>query len=415
MAAKKGTMACQSGQTALAARLLGRFAGEAAADGSNLIFSPLSIHVALALMSTGASGATLDEILAVAGAPSRDELHAFVRATVIDCVLADRSSDGGPVVAFACGAWTDWRKPLKTEYRDTIVGTFKGSATTVDFLEEPVESRKQINAWVAEVTKGLITELVNPEEQSKETTNVVVNAIYFKGKWHDPFMKENTTDHEFHRLDGSTVSVAFMQSWSYQQIACHDGFKVLKLPYRMTDVDWSLPDFDSKKLRSIPKFSMCIFLPDANDGLGNLTEMMSSSPKFLHNHLPWASVPVNEFRLPRFKLAYGGSIAKDLTSLGLILPFQPFTGGVTEITEVDATDDPIYVSDVIHKAVVDVNEEGCEAAAATESDEDMGFSLDFDEPQVVDFVADHPFAFFIIEETSGSIVFAGHVLDPSRE
>ncbi|RLM69112.1 hypothetical protein C2845_PM17G06490 [Panicum miliaceum] len=375
---KKGSSACQSGQTAFAARLLGRFAAVAAADNNNLIFSPLSIHVALALMSTGASGDTLAEILAVAGAPSREELRAFVRAAVIDRVLADQSGAGGPIVAFACGAWTDRRVPLRPEYHDTIVGTFKGSATTVDFKDKPVESRVQINAWVAEVTRGLITEM---------------------GKWRDPFSKEHTIDHQFHRLDGSTIDVPFMQIWCDQKIACYDGFKVLKLPYKTMDVDRASPDFDWTQLN--PQ---------------SLIEKMTSSPNFLHDHLPSEFVPVNEFRLPRFKLTYGGSIVEDLESLGLILPFHPLTANVSEITEVDTTDDgPIYVSDVIHKAVVDVNEEGSDAAAATESDDDCGFSLDYEPPKQVDFVADHPFAFFMIEETSGSIIFAGHVLDPSRE
>lgn len=160
---------------------------------------------------------------------------------------------------------------------------------------------------------------------------------------------------------------------------------------------------------------MCIFLPDAHDGLQGVIEKLASIPKFLHNHLPSEYVPVNKFQLPKFQLSFGGSIVEDLKSLGLVLPFLPSTASVTEIAEVDETDDPIYVSDVIHKAVVDVNEEGCEAAAATESDDDMGCSLDYEPPKEVDFVADHPFAFFIIEETSGSIVFAGHVLDPSSE
>jgi serpin B len=191
---------------------------------------------------------------------------------------------------------------------------------------------------------------------------------------------------------------------------------VLKLPYKTMDVDGSSPDFDWMQLKSNPKFSMCIFLPDAHDGLQSLIGMITSSPKFLHNHLPSMFVPVNEFRLPRFKLTFVGGIVEDLKSLGLILPFHPLTASMSEITEVDTTDDgPIYVSEVIHKAVIDVNEEGCEAAAATESDDDMGFSLDYEPPKQVDFVADHPFAFFIIEETSGSVVFAGHVLDPSRE
>ncbi|CAN6371463.1 unnamed protein product [Urochloa humidicola] len=206
------TSACQSGQTAFAARLLEHFAKGSAATGSNLIFSPLSVHVALALMSAGASGDTLGEILAVAGAPSREELAALVEGDVVGRVLADRSADGGPRVAFACGAWTDCRRPLKPAYRDTVVQTFKGNASTVDFVNQPVESRKQINAWVAEVTGGLITELVNPYKHSETTVNVVVNAIYFKGEWRDPFKKENTVDREFHRIDGSSIDTAFVQS-----------------------------------------------------------------------------------------------------------------------------------------------------------------------------------------------------------
>ncbi|KAL6658122.1 hypothetical protein ACP70R_003708 [Stipagrostis hirtigluma subsp. patula] len=416
MAAGKGAGACQSGQTALAARLLVRFAAGATADGRNLIFSPLSIHVALALMSAGASGPTLDEILAVAGAPSREALTEFVAGAMVGRVLADRSGAGGPSVAFACGAWTDRRRPLKPAYRDTIVGKFKGSASNVDFLDHPIESRKQINAWVAEATRGLISELDNPYQQRRATVNVVVNAIYFKGEWRDPFKNENTVDREFHRLDGSSVDVPFMQSWSNQLIVCHEGFKVLKLPYKVMG-DEASQGFNWKQWQSIPKFSMCVFLPSAQDGLPGLVEKMTSSPGFLHNHLPVKSVAVGNFRLPRFKLAFGGSIVEDLQSLGLVLPFDPLGHRMTEMVEDDATDGPIYVADVIHKAVVDVNEEGSEAAAATESDDDMGFSLydDYEPPKPVDFVADHPFAFFIIEETSGAIIFAGHVLDPSKE
>jgi serpin B len=123
--------ACQHGQTALAARLLKRVAAERSSG--NLVFSPLSIHVALALMSAGAGGDTLDEILAIAGAPSRGELEAFVKGVVVERVLADRSGIGGPAVAFACGAWSDKRWPLKPAYRDTVVGTYKGETWAVDF------------------------------------------------------------------------------------------------------------------------------------------------------------------------------------------------------------------------------------------------------------------------------------------
>ena len=96
---QEATRTCQTGHAALAARLLKRISAETAATGNNLVFSPLSIHVALALMSTAAAGDTLDEILRVAGAPSREELAAFVRGTVVDGVLADQSDIGWPSIS----------------------------------------------------------------------------------------------------------------------------------------------------------------------------------------------------------------------------------------------------------------------------------------------------------------------------
>ncbi|CAL4994113.1 unnamed protein product [Urochloa decumbens] len=228
--------------------------------------------------------------------------------------------------------------------------------------------------------------------------------------------RTRTVDREFHRLDGSSIDVAFMQSWSDQHIVCHNGFKVLKLPYKVMAVDWSSPDF-GKQWETVPKFSMCIFLPDAKEGLWSLVEKMAPSPEFLHVHLPVKSVSVGIVCVPRFKLSFGGSIVNNLKSLGLNLAFDPFMASMTEMVKEEATEGRMYVDDVIHKAVIEMNEEGSVAAAAVESDDDMGFSLydDYEPPKPVDFVADHPFAFFIIEETSGAIVFAGHVLDPSVE
>ncbi|CAO2152371.1 unnamed protein product [Urochloa humidicola] len=394
---------CLAGQTALVGRLLKRISEVATDEDSNLVFSPLSIHVALALMSVAARGATLAEIVGFAGAPSRDELAAFVRAAVLDRVLADRSDIGGPSIAFACGAWTDRSLPADPKFVDAIVNTYKGGTWTVDFRNKPFESRRQINAWVAQKTKNLITQVLDPNDPNRDTVRVIANAIYFKAEWRNPFKEEHTDDSEFRRLDGSTVEVPFLQSWCPQYIACHKGFKVLKLPYEAMDAAaWKTHDWEFYE--SLPKFSMCVFLPAGRKGLQSVVEKIASSPRFLHDHIPTKSVPVGDFRLPKFKLAFERNIVDDLMHLGLKLPF---------------TGDDICVNRVIHKAVIEMNEEGSEAAAVTvESDDDMGCSL-FDsyepEPKRVNFVADHPFAFFILEETSGTIVFAGHVLDPSKE
>uniref|UniRef100_A0A0D9XQG3 Serpin domain-containing protein n=1 Tax=Leersia perrieri TaxID=77586 RepID=A0A0D9XQG3_9ORYZ len=385
---------------ALAARLLKRVS--AGAQDSNLIFSPLSIH-----------------------------LEAFVRGVVMDRVLADQSPIGGPCVSFACGSWIDKSYSLKPSYRDSIVETYKGHTSTVDFKNNPVEARKEINAWVAAATKNLITEVINPHEQSNNTRNVVGNAIYsfniyFKGEWVTPFPKSSTAEGEFRRLDGGNpVDAPFMHRppGSYHYIACHDGFKVLRLPYKSTGRD----AYNHKLVDTLPSFSMLVFLPDDRDGLWRLIEMITSSPEFVEEHIPYESVPVGKFRIPKFKLTFSSSISDDLFFLGLRLPFDDILAEMWGIAEKKDDGDggdkeaPMYVSGVIHKAVVEMNEEGSEAAAYTEeSDDDMGFSLydDFDSPPPpvrVDFVADHPFAFFIVEETSRAVVFAGHVVDLSVE
>jgi len=193
---------------------------------------------------------------------------------------------------------------------------------------KPKESRKQINAWVAKATRNLITEVLNPEDDNPSTVHVVANAIYFKGEWRDPFDKEDTVDREFHRLDGSSVEVPFLQSWSYRYIDCHSGFKVLKLPYeRMNESNW-----DWKLCNSLPKFCMCIFLPDDREGLQSMVEEIASSPKFLHHHLPLELVPVGQFRLPKFKLSFERiTVAGDLKHLGLHLPFDEAEANMSDM------------------------------------------------------------------------------------
>ncbi|GJN06691.1 hypothetical protein PR202_ga24447 [Eleusine coracana subsp. coracana] len=221
--------------------------------------------------------------------------------------------------------------------------------------------------------------------------------------------QEDTLHYEFHLLDGSSIEVPFLRSWNDQYIACHDGFKVLKLPYQIMEEDLYCSE---------PKFSMCVFLPGERKGLTDLDEKIASSPEFLTNHIPTKSVPVGQFRLPKFKLTFEKNIVSDLKSLGLRLPF----GTEAEMTNMllDQNVEGLFVSTVVHKAVIEMNEEGSEAVAVTaESDDDMRFSFfEYEPPKprpVVNFVADHPFAFFIVDETSGAIVFAGHVLDPSKE
>uniref|UniRef100_A0ACD5V3D2 Uncharacterized protein n=1 Tax=Avena sativa TaxID=4498 RepID=A0ACD5V3D2_AVESA len=367
------------GLAALSARLA-RSLAERKAD-RNLVFSPLSIYTALALLAAGARGATLDEILHFLGARSRRELEESVVRVAGD-TLKDQSGSGGPQVAFANGVWSD-------------------------------------------LTCRLISSVFAPGRIKAFTRIILGNAIYFKAKWERPFLKMLTKNKPFYRLDGGgTVDVPFMQSWDRQYIAVHDGFKVLKLPFQMAQAqDYAKESSDGNKRMKVSldgnnnhtQFSMCIFLPDARDGLSNLIDMIASQPSFLHEQLPKTKIDVGELRVPKFKLSFKRSVVRILKNLGLRLPFGD-QADLSDMVESDKSCLPPILDDVIHKAVIEVNEEGTEAAAVTMVCMIFGHARRLPTPlPLVDFVADHPFAYFIVEEVTGAVVFAGHVLDPSRK
>jgi len=162
---------------------------------------------------------------------------------------------------------------------------------------------------------------------------------------------------------------------------------------------------------------MCIFLPDERDGLPGLVEKMSSGPGFWHYRLPTSQVPVGDFRLPKFKLSASGSV-RQVPRNGMGIN-SVFVAGEADLADMaakrdeDAAGTPLYVADVCHKAVLEVNEGGTVAIGATASYMLCGASAIMDQPVKVDFVADHPFVFFVIEEVSRAIIFVGRVLDPS--
>ncbi|XP_044396724.1 putative serpin-Z8 [Triticum aestivum] len=396
-----------TGMADLTARLTKRLA-DANSD-RNLVFSPLSIHAVLALLATGTRGDTLEEILRVLGARSRSELEDSV-ARLLDGPLRDRSSEpdgGGPSVAFASGVWSDLTRPLKPAFRDAVVGKYKAEASSVDFRKYPEQAVQQIDAWAAAATRNLIQSAVPPGAVHRGTDLVLANAIYFRGKWDVPFYESSTKNRPFYRLDGTAVDVPFMSNYDRHFIAEHDGFKVLQLHYKRS----------SRYPRSRNHgMSMCIFLPDARDGLGSLLDKITSSSAagFLREHLPTSTVSVGEFGVPKFELSFQSSLVGVLNDLGLRLPFTQ-DADLSEMLQEqdDGSGLPFLVQDVFQKAVIQVNEEGTKAAA-------VNMSLFYSPtsppvwPRQVDFVADHPFAYFIVEEASHAVLFAGHVVDPGN-
>ncbi|CAN6346842.1 unnamed protein product [Urochloa humidicola] len=348
---KKPRGAAGSGLTAFALRTAKQLAHGAAADGGgknrNLVFSPLSIYAALSLVAAGARGATLDELLALLGAPSGDELAEFARG-VSERALADLSGSGGPLVAFACGVWHEKTLPLKPAYCADAVETYRA------------ENQNQ----------------AVPAPRRQPCACAVHEQPFVPGR------------HGLRRVQ---------------------AFKVLKLPY----LPYQIPrrgcgsnrqqDQDEK----LPRFSMCVFLPDANDGLPSLVDRMAASgPSFLWDHLPSVRVKVGEFWLPKFRLSFSAELDRVLKAMGVEAAFDELQVDLSDMLEGGV---PLVVEQVFHKALIEVDEEGTVAA---------GFSAGSSRTlqcarRDVDFVADHPFAFFVVEEASGAVVFMGHVLDPT--
>ncbi|CAD6214886.1 unnamed protein product [Miscanthus lutarioriparius] len=314
--------AASAGLTSLALRLTKQLVANKSDRSGNLVFSPLSIYAALALVAAGARGAALDELLALLGAASRDDLAELVRGA-----LDDDSESGGPLIAFACGVWHDNDVVLKPAFRATAVECFKAEVRAVDFRTKTKaeEARQEINSWVSEATKGLITDVVPPLDA--ETGLMLVNAIYFKGKWDKPFTKRCTEVEDFYLLDGTAVETPLVRGCGSYLVAVHGGFKVLKLRYQ---APLAFPRFSGNRMTKVARrgdvdrYSLCVFLPDARDGLWSLVdELAASGPAFLHDHLTVRKVCVRKLWLPRFKMSYSRNLTDSLREIGLEAALDP--------------------------------------------------------------------------------------------
>ncbi|KAH6822909.1 Serine protease inhibitor family protein [Perilla frutescens var. hirtella] len=362
------------------------------AEQSNFVFSPLSIHVLWGLIASGSSGPTRDQILGFLRFKSLEELHALFSETV-SRVLADGGPVGGPVLSTANGLWVDESLNLKPDYRLIVENVYRAVCEQVDFQNKAVKVTEEVNGWARKETKGLIKEILPPGKVDPSSTRLILgNAVYFKGAWFEKFNASLTEDRDFYLLDGSSVRAPLMRSMEKQYVRCFDGFKVLGLPYKR-----------GKDSRS---FSMYIYLPDARDGVAALRERVCSESGFINSHLPRSLVTLDDFRVPKFKFDFHFEASGVMKKLGLVLPFEG--NGLTEMVD---SCYPLEVSSIFHKALIEVNEEGTEAAAVSMAMFKFG-SSGFVERERLEFVADHPFLFVIREDTTGLVLFIGQLLNP---
>ncbi|KAH7840419.1 hypothetical protein Vadar_016568 [Vaccinium darrowii] len=359
---------------------------------SNLVFSPILIHVVLSLVAAGSKGPTQAQLLTLLNSKSTDDLNSL-SSQLVSLVFADTRPTGGPRLSFANGVWVDQSLSLKPSFKQVADTVYKAALNHVDFQTKAVEVTNEVNQWVEKETNGLIKEVLPSDSVDESTALIFANAIYFKGEWTEKFDMAKTKDQEFRLLNGSSVQVPFMTSEKDQFVRAYHSFKVLRLPY--------------KQVEDQHRFSMYFFLPNEKDGLSALMKKASSESGFLDGHMPYQAVEVGEFWIPKFKISFCFEASKVLKGLGLVLPFCGDCEGLTEMVDSTPVGQNLYISSIHHRAFIEVNEEGTEAAAASA----CNLHLTCYVPKI-DFVADHPFLFVIREDNTGMVLFIGQVLNP---
>jgi serpin B len=353
----------------------------------NLFFSPLSIRTALAMTSSGAKGKTLEEmqtVLRTTGAGSQPTPGALMR----ELQSEPKDQNGRLLLRVANAIWVQKRYPLDPAFVKTVREQYDAQAQPVDFANEPAVL-KEINGWVEEKTNKKIVDLIPSGLLQPDTRLVLTNAVYFLARWLNEFNPKQTTDQPFHVTSDKTTTVPMMRQTSHFDYAQTPDFEAIRLMYE---------GFDA---------SMLILLPKSADGIAALEKSLSADG--LKETLDGLENKRVDLSLPKFRIEQASSLAPKLQAMGMKLAFDPDHADFGGICSVE----PLFISDVLHKAFVKVDEEGTEAAAATAVVMRAGSAMREEQPIRV--VVDHPFHFIIRHEKTGEILFMGRVMNPAGE
>lgn len=352
----------------------------------NMFFSPYSISTALAMTYAGARGNTEKEMAKVLRfSLDQENLHsAFAQ---VESRLNKLQKTGNIKLSVANSLWPQQDYKFLDEYLSLAKKHYGVSITPLDYKRACEAARKMINKWVEDKTQNKIKDLIQPGILNALTRLVLVNAIYFKGNWESQFKADKTKVAPFHISSKKSVQAPMMTQKQKFRYADLGSFKMLKLPYVGNEM------------------SMIVLLPKETDGLKQLEADLSvENLKRWKSRLSKRDVLVF---LPKFKMTSMFRLDKTLASMGMV---DAFNVSKANFAGMDGRPDWLYIGAVLHKAFVDVNEEGTEAAAATA----VVMTMTAMPAPPPTFRADHPFVFLIHENRTGSILFMGRVTDPTK-
>lgn len=362
----------------------------AADSEDNILYSPYSISLALAMTYAGARGETEQQM--------QDTLHFALPQSELHPMFGDLNntlnSRAEEFAAYEVEAlhlnianalWGEQTLPFYPDFTQTLEQNYAAALRLVDFINAAEDARVMVNDWVADETEDRIQDLVPQGVITPDTRLVLANAIYFQAGWMNTFDEAFTRDDTFNLLDGTQVTVPMMNLQENFLYTAGDGYQAIQLPY------WG-------------DMSMLVFLPDAgqfetfeqalstqtlSDTLGNLTPQ-----------------DVN-LAMPRFEYEFSVGLNDILSALGMPIAFTDdadFSG---------MADAPLSISDVLHKAYIKVDESGTEAAAATAVV--VGVTSVQVPQEVIALRIDRPFIYVIYDQRTNTLLFMGRVLNPQGE
>jgi len=351
----------------------------------NLFLSPYSISAALAMTYAGARDKTAEQMADVLQFKlDNQQLHKAFSAIINE--LNAGGKKGLYQLSVANALWGQKGYGFRPEFIDLLNHNYQAGLNEVDYRSNAEAARQIINAWVEKQTKDKIKELIKKDILDSRTVLVLTNAIYFKGNWYLQFEKKQTREELFTLTGNKKVKVPMMHQTAEFKYAAVEDFQVLELPYTGKDL------------------SMVIFLPNKVDGLRKFERKLDT--KNLNKWLGKLKEQKVIVGLPRFKFTTDSiELAEILKAMGMTDAF----GGRADFSGMTGKKE-LFISNVIHKAFVEVNEEGTEAAAATAV---VMKRLSVPEKPIPVFRADHPFLFLIRDVRTGNILFMGRLLNPS--
>ena len=351
----------------------------------NIFYSPFSISTALAMTYAGARNETALQISQTMNFRPGNTFHSDYKYLLN---LMNGGTDGKIKLNIANGLWAQKNFKFLDSYFDIVKSNYHSVLQNVDFNDdiEREKTRKEINGWVENQTNEKIKNLISQGDLSSLTKLVLVNAIYFFGEWEVPFKKESTAPKDFFLSDKTRINVPFMNQLGRYNYFEDSNLKVIEVPYKEN------------------KASIVIFLPHKNIGIGKFKK--SFDYKYYQHIIRSFQITDIRLSLPKFQTTFKINLGSTLSQMGMPLAFSSTNADFSGMTGKRN----LCISEVIHQAFINVDEKGTEAAAATAVI--MKAMSARPSSDLKEFNADHPFLFIIKDNTTGTILFMGNIMNP---